>query len=1144
MRTSTIPRLFAFIHHAFRSSPHHSCSFASGQLAAVRPLAAVIAATLLLMAGGPVWGQTQWISDNMELWRWDSTSNTTAFHVEFPGANAAAYQDKAAPDSSPRRLAPPVAGRDYTYYARATRRIGRTEPDVIDRRRGFRFRSAWNAPAYTVGGQSQQRWQRDRITIQLNYVRHLSNSTPPQSMHIYTDVYRGTSRIATNVYVGRLALDESRLFDIYLDLSGSSFTELRLELKWSASEGGNTTSLIRTSALGVLRLSAYDQVAFSGGTTSTNQTTQITATLPSGFRTNRHSQLYAIPGPGRIGSPTPPTISITTPSGNQTVAHATTSVAFSGTATAPGSTVSRVEWRRNGGSWANASGTTSWSFNASNLAVGNNLIEVRAINAQGLASSIAARTVTREALAPAPTVTVANPATATFTIAFDQLNYTITGTAAASGSSVEAVEARVNGAGQWYVLTSPGQTSWSFPASGLQVGDNLFEFRARNAQGTLSAMVARTIVRQAPAPSVTVSSPASTLVVVPHPQTTFTIAGTAAASGSSVEAVEARVNGAGQWYVLTSPGQTSWSFPASGLQVGDNLFEFRARNAQGTLSAMVARTIVRSAAAPPDAFEPNDSLAEAKPISLTPPVTEIRNLTLIGEDWYRIPMVRNRHLKLSALFTHDEGNLNIQLFDPRSIPAQSGEWGTIVAESYSTTSDEHLFYINNTNAPELYLRAYGETGSTNQSYTLRIETFDVDDIYSIGTNGNSFACSNDVPTLQMNVQYENLILRENDWYRFQIPPGTSQVDVELRRNFFSGNLQLVVVEDVPGACGAWWSHTLGWGTSNLALDLEAVRRVPVAGRSSILVRVYGAIRDTNFYSLRMIPSMSGLDRSEAVETPVFAAPAFVLSDADRDVLAAQVSMVDRNAPWLGAQTIAHTEGNTVLGPLVLDTPERWYRIETRRLTHLRIAAQFQHAQGDINLQLWDPRATRPTHPSDWGIGVAESYSTTDNEDLSYVNLTDPTELYLRVYSESGEATGQEYILDIDRTTLDDAISQRAGGNAGPCDITGASLALGRYENLVLRRDDWYRFDVAGVNRVNLRLDYRFFSGNLHVMVFGDAGGCAGVWSHLMAGSYTMLPLGYEQLDNLDVSGMNTLYVRVYGAIRDTNFYTLEVTEAP
>ncbi len=127
----------------------------------------------------------------------------------------------------------------------------------------------------------------------------------------------------------------------------------------------------------------------------------------------RSSAGWAMSGAGSFtttGVVGTPAVSISVPSGNVAVGNGTTSYAFSGSASAPGSTVAAVQWRVSGGSWNNASGTTSWSFTVPNLAVGQNVVDVRSRNALGTYSSVVSRTITRAgASVQVPTVT-AQPA--------------------------------------------------------------------------------------------------------------------------------------------------------------------------------------------------------------------------------------------------------------------------------------------------------------------------------------------------------------------------------------------------------------------------------------------------------------------------------------------------------------------------------------------------------------------------------------------------------------------------------------------------------------------------------------------------------------------------------------------------------------
>ena len=64
------------------------------------------------------------------------------------------------------------------------------------------------------------------------------------------------------------------------------------------------------------------------------------------------------------------------------------------------------------------------------------------------------------------------------------------------------------------------------------------------------------------------------------------------------------------------------------------------------------------------------------------------------------------------------------------------------------------------------------------------------------------------------------------------------------------------------------------------------------------------------------------------------------------------------------------------------------------------------------------------------------------------------------------------------------------------------------------------------------------------MVLRDEGPCADIFQRVLAGSYSMLPENREDIAGLEIGGQNTILVRVYGAIRDTNVYVLRVAPSP
>lgn len=168
-----------------------------------------------------------------------------------------------------------------------------------------------------------------------------------------------------------------------------------------------------------------------------------------------------------------------------------TTIAFSGTASDADGTVASVQWRFSGGAFMTATGTTSWSFTASPLQVGENIIEVRAVDDLGAAGPSVSRIVTRAANV-APTVTITAPSALVVDVPFEQTTFSFSGTAADTDGTVAAVQWNING-GAFTAAT--GTTTWSASVGPLQVGENIVGVRAVDDAGANSVLITRTINR-------------------------------------------------------------------------------------------------------------------------------------------------------------------------------------------------------------------------------------------------------------------------------------------------------------------------------------------------------------------------------------------------------------------------------------------------------------------------------------------------------------------------------------------------------------------------------------------------------------------------------------------------------------------------
>jgi hypothetical protein len=277
------------------------------------------------------------------------------------------------------------------------------------------------------------------------------------------------------------------------------------------------------------------------------------------------------------------------------VASDVSTFAFSGTAADSDGSVASVRWRIGTGAYQIATGTTSWSFAATPLAFGTNVVEVQAVDNAGATSAVASRTITRQAANVAPTITITAPS-GSQTVASDVSTFAFSGTAADSDGSVATVRWRI-GTGAYQIAT--GTTSWSFTVDPLAVGANVVEVQAVDNAGALSALASRTITRQVGnvPPVINITSPASNQVI-PFSQTSQTFLFTATDSDGTVANVDYAV-GTGEFtqFGLTVNGGT-WQFTWTNLVVGVTEFRIRARDNSGA-ETIVTRTITRQPADTP-----------------------------------------------------------------------------------------------------------------------------------------------------------------------------------------------------------------------------------------------------------------------------------------------------------------------------------------------------------------------------------------------------------------------------------------------------------------------------------------------------------------------------------------------------------------
>jgi len=240
-----------------------------------------------------------------------------------------------------------------------------------------------------------------------------------------------------------------------------------------------------------------------------------------------------------------------------------------------------------------------------------------------------------------------------------------------------------------------------------------------------------------------------------------------------------------------------------------------------------------------DSFEPNNSLVAVRAATPLAVNSLNSNLVLANPDWYRISLPECENAKFTISFDNSRGNINAQLWE-----ATCSDLGGLyrIAEAYSPTLDSETFTYVNKGAANVFLEVYGEGGAINPNYSVLIESTGTDDPYE----PNSFP---GIPfVLPPNIQYTDLVSKDDDFFRFPVPSGATTMDLNISANFNRGQLYWQVLEDN----GTY--NVINGGSSAFYVPNEPVmerKGMSLAGRSAIVVRVYGATGGSNFYNMKV-----------------------------------------------------------------------------------------------------------------------------------------------------------------------------------------------------------------------------------------------------------------------------------------------------
>ena len=423
-----------------------------------------------------------------------------------------------------------------------------------------------------------------------------------------------------------------------------------------------------------------------------------------------------------------------------------------------------------------------------------------------------------------------------------------------------------------------------------------------------------------------------------------------------------------------------------------------------------------------DGFEPNDDVGAAANVAddFYPGLTACD----ADDDWYAIDLIAGDELTLDVLFSHAEGNIDLELFDATGSSLLDG--------SNSTSNDENITYT----APAdetvtLRLDLVADTGSVpGNSYSMQVDITGlacVDD----GLEDNDSIASADGVTPGTETGLVSCP-SDADWYSIDLVSG-EQLVVDVLFTHADGDIDLGIYDA---------GESLQAASSSPTDNEQAVFVAPSDGPYYINV---GLTEDFG------LPG-NGYDMTVAVGAASCVTDLFEPNDA----------LADAAALGTGLTT----------GLAVCPTDNDFYAIDLAEGVVLDVTAFFQHAEGDIDLYLLD----------DTGSDLAEAVSVSNDESFSFTTIFSGVHiLEVDLFSDTGSVPGNTYSLQVSTATqpcIEDALEDDD-------ELAEATeIANGTYADLSVcpSDDDFFLFNANAADAITIDVAFSHAEGNVDIFL--------------------------------------------------------------
>jgi hypothetical protein len=281
---------------------------------------------------------------------------------------------------------------------------------------------------------------------------------------------------------------------------------------------------------------------------------------------------------------------------------------------------------------------------------------------------------------------------------------------------------------------------------------------------------------------------------------------------------------------FTSNGKkfvVAYAYDAAGKLVGVDEIALQYSTSTGTSTSTSTST------GADDAFEPNDSKAEAKDIA----AGTVSNLQCQDDDWFKVTVGANGAITFKIDFVHSEGDLDMTL---------EGPTGTQLAKSDSTANQETCA-ASGLAAGTYYARIYGYNGAKAKYAATVTVQGGTGTSTSTGTGTDDSYEENDTRAAAKDLaagSFPGLKCEDDDWFKVTLS-GTGTITVKIDFRNSEGDLDLVL-QDASGTQLA---------ISESTADNETFTK-PSLAAGTYYVRVFGYNGAKAAYALTLTTSAS------------------------------------------------------------------------------------------------------------------------------------------------------------------------------------------------------------------------------------------------------------------------------------------------